>query len=64
MAAAELKSDIELTDDTPYLALARELWGDCCEDLGKIDCVNTTPHSISQPNEELPGLYFAFTCYG
>ena len=35
MAAAELKSDIELTYDTPYLALARELWGGCCEDLGK-----------------------------
>ena len=27
MAAAELKSDFKLITDTPYLALAGELWG-------------------------------------
>ena len=32
MAAAEHKSDIELTKGTPYLALTGELCGVCCED--------------------------------
>ena len=35
MAAAEHKSDIELAKDIPYLALTRELWGVCCEELGE-----------------------------
>ena len=35
MTAAEQKSDIKLTTDTPYLALTGELRGVCCEDLGK-----------------------------
>ena len=35
MAAAEHKSDTELTKDTPYLALMGELWSVCFEDLGE-----------------------------
>ena len=35
MAAAEHKSDFELTKDTSYLALMGELWGVCCEDSGE-----------------------------
>ena len=35
MAAAEHKSDIELTKDTPYVAFTSELWGVCWEDLGE-----------------------------
>ena len=33
MAAAEYKSDLKLTNDTPYLTLTGELWGVCCDDL-------------------------------
>ena len=33
MSAAEHKSEIELTKDTPYLALMDKLWGVYCEDL-------------------------------
>ena len=35
MTAAEYISDIELTKDTPYLALAGELWGISCKHLGE-----------------------------
>ena len=35
MIAAERKSDLKLTTDTPYLALAAELWGVFCEDSGE-----------------------------
>ena len=35
MAAAEHKSDIDLAKNTPYLALTRESWGVCCEELGE-----------------------------
>ena len=35
MIAAEHKSDFALTKGTPYLALTGELWGVCCEDMGK-----------------------------
>ena len=35
MVAAQHKEDIELTKDTPYLALTSELWGVCCEDFGE-----------------------------
>ena len=31
MTAAELKSDIKLTIDTPYFTLTGELWGVFCE---------------------------------
>ena len=34
VTAAKHKSGIELTKDTPYLALTCELWGVCSEDLG------------------------------
>ena len=30
ITAAEHESDLELTTDTPYLALTGELWGVCC----------------------------------
>ena len=43
MAAAESKSDIELTKDTPYPALTGELCGVCCEDLRENwPCYNST----------------------
>ena len=29
------KSDFQLTEDTPYLALMGEIWGVCCEDFGE-----------------------------
>ena len=32
---AEHKSGFVFTEDTPYLALMGELWGVCCENLGK-----------------------------
>ena len=35
MAPTEHKWDIELTTDTPYLALTGEIWGVCCEHLGE-----------------------------
>ena len=35
MTAAKLKSDFKLTTDTPYLALAGELWGVYHKDLGE-----------------------------
>ena len=35
MAPTEHKWDIELTKDTPYLALTGEIWGACCEHLGE-----------------------------
>ena len=35
MAAAEHKSDIELTKDIPYLAFTGKLWGVCCEDFSE-----------------------------
>ena len=33
---AEYESELELTKDTPYLALSGELWGVCYEDFGDI----------------------------
>ena len=51
--AAEHKSDIELTKDTPYLTLMGKLWVVCCEDLGKKllsyngTCTKTVSHSYS-----------------
>ena len=44
MAAAELKSDIELTKDTPFLALMGELWSVCSKDLGENWPVITALH--------------------
>ena len=35
MSVAERKSDFNLKTDTPYRALACELWGVYCEDLGE-----------------------------
>ena len=32
---AENESDIRITTETPYLALAGELWGVFCEDFGE-----------------------------
>ena len=46
MTAAERKSDLKLTTDTPYLALTGQLW---CVYFGiweKIDHVITAPHYI------------------
>ena len=34
MTVAENESDFNITRDTPYLTLTRELWGVCCDDLG------------------------------
>ena len=35
MTVGELRSDLLLTTDTPYLALTGELWGVCCKDIGE-----------------------------
>ena len=35
MTVAGHKSYFKLTPDTPYLALASELWGVCCKNLEK-----------------------------
>ena len=35
MIVMEPKSNLNVTTDTPYLALMSELSGACCEDFGK-----------------------------
>ena len=49
MTAAQHKADIELTKDTPYLALTGELLGVCCEDFGENwPCYNGTALYLSK----------------
>ena len=38
--------EVEITKDTPYLALTGEIWSVYCEDLGEIDCIATLSHCI------------------
>ena len=35
MTGAELKSDLKLTKENPYMALTDELWGVYCGDFGE-----------------------------
>ena len=46
---AEYQSDVGYTKETPYLALAGELWDVFCEYLWEIDHIITAPHSIKWP---------------